>query len=134
MSDRNLDRDDARLTSALRSGLATRDRSLPPPRFTAVWPGSSTTRRPVLVWRPAFAAVATMVVVAGLSWIWINRSGAPDSSQFKARIDASLARDLSSPDYWRVPTDELLAFAAPPLSFELPSPTGFHVSLEESLL
>jgi hypothetical protein len=75
-----------------------------------------------------------VVVVAGLSWIWINRSGAPDSSQLEARVDASLARDLSSPDYWRVPTDELLAFAAPPLSVDLPSPTGFHVSLEESLL
>jgi len=126
LSDQNLDRDDERLASALRVGLAARDRSAPPPRFAAVWPGTSTTRRSALTWRPAFAAVATVVVVAGLSWTWINRSD--------TRLDASLARELSAPEYWRVPTDELLAFAAPPLSVDLPSPAGFHVSLEESLL
>jgi hypothetical protein len=50
------------------------------------------------------------------------------------RAATELARELSSPDYWRVPTDDLLAFAAPPLDAELPSPEGFNVSLEESLL
>lgn len=134
MIDRKPDRDDARMASALRSGLAARDRSAPPPRFSAVWPRSSTTHSPSIPWRPAFASVTAVLIVAGLSWTWINRSGAPYSSQFEARVDASLARELSSPDYWRVPTDELLAFAAPPLSIELPSPMGFHVSLEESLL
>lgn len=134
MSDQSLDRDDARLASALRSGLAARDRSAPPPRFAAVWPRSSTTISPPIAWRPAFTAVTAVVIVAGLSWTWINRSGAPDSAIPEGRIDASLARELSSPDYWRVPTDDLLAYAAPPPSIDLPSPTGFHVSLEESLL
>ncbi|MGH8285064.1 MAG: hypothetical protein ACRETT_04785 [Steroidobacteraceae bacterium] len=69
--------------------------------------------------------MAAVVVVAALSWMGLER---------ETRLDASLARELSSPDYWRVPTDELLAFAAPPLSADLPSPTGFQVSLEESLL
>lgn len=134
MSDQSLDRDDAQLASALRSGLAMRDRSAPPPRFTAVWPRSRATSSPEIAWRPALAAIAAVVIVAGLSWSWINRSGALHSSPLEARVDASLARELSSPDYWRVPTDELLAFAAPRLSVDLPSPTGFHVSLEESLL
>lgn len=134
MSEPSLERDDAQIIAALRSGLAARDRSMRPPRFASVWPSSSTTRSFAVTRRPAFAALAVVVVVAGLSWTWINRSGAPDSPQLDARVEASLARELSSPDYWRVPTDELLAFAAPPLNADLPSPTGFQVSLEESVL
>ena len=49
-------------------------------------------------------------------------------------IDPALAHQLSSADYWRVPTDELLVYEAAPLRAELPSPTGLQISLEESLL
>ena len=125
MSEENLDRDDARLASALRSGLAARDRSARPPRFAAVWQSASEPGSFRFAWRPAIATLAAVVVVVALSWMGINR---------EASVDEALARQLSSPAYWRVPTDELLAFAAPPLSADLPSPTGFQVSLEESLL
>jgi hypothetical protein len=50
------------------------------------------------------------------------------------RIDPALAHQLSSTDYWRVPTDRLLAYAAPPLSAGLPPSTDIELSLEESLL
>lgn len=148
MSAPDAERDDAQLAAALREGLAARDRSARTPHFSALWPtaradsrdrATSTLAglRSATAWRPALAALAAVVVVAGLSWTWIDRSTAPDSAAQQAGVanaDAALAHELSSPDYWRVPTDELLAYAAPPLNADLPSPSGFELSLEESLL
>ncbi len=138
--------DDRDLAAALRAALASRDRSVRSARFAELWsqvgrPGGGFASR----WRPAFAAGALLVVLAGLTWTLTDRTGHRDAdgstvasraqpANEKARADLALARELSSPDYWRVPTDELLAFAAPPLSADLPSARGFDVSLEESLL
>jgi hypothetical protein len=134
MSEEPVDRDDAKLAATLREALAMRDRATRPPRFTSLWPQSAYGRSSTLAWRSAFAALAAVLVVTGLSWTWMNRSAPPESSRQQGGAEASLARQLSSPDYWRVPTDELLAYAAPPLNADLPSPSGFEVSLEESLL
>lgn len=136
MSAPDVGRDDARLASALREGLAARDRSARTPRFATVWPSADAAGAGTFAWRSVFAALAVVAVVAGLVSIWLDRSAAPDSTTQAsvAGVDAALARELSSPDYWRVPTDELLAYAAPPLNADLPSPSGFEVSLEESLL
>lgn len=137
MSEPNLERDDARIAAALRESLTARDRTARPPGFAALWPKSGTRRSRALAWRPAFAALAAIVVVAGLSWTLFDRSATPESATQQASAaseDAVLAHELSSSDYWRVPTDELLAYAAPPLNADLPSPSGFEVSLEESLL
>ena len=78
-----------------------------------------------LTWRPLAVSAACALVVAGIVW---------KSTDRPARIDPSLAHELSSADYWRVPTDELLAYEAAPLRADLPSPTGLQISLEESLL
>jgi hypothetical protein len=118
-------RDDTQLATALRDALKERDRVVRPPRFATLWPNRSERRGTLFAWRPIAASAACALVVAGIVWKTAERP---------ARIDAALAQQLSSADYWRVPTDELLAFAAPPLDAELPSPEGFNVSLEESLL
>lgn len=133
MSHRSSD-DDKWLRAAVQDGLLARDRAIRPPGFASVWQAMpSAHRRPVFS-RPAFAAFAAVAALAGLSWVFLGRH-APDSvTPTDEDATALLARELSSPDYWRVPTDELLAFAAPPLRADLPSPEGFHVSLEESLL
>ncbi len=133
MSDRRFDPRDEPMASALRDSLAARDRAAPAPRFAAVWPSSSTGRSSTFSWRPA-VAVAAAVAVAGLSWTWFDRAAAPESAAQEADSIASLAHELSAPDYWRVPTDQLLAFAAPRPSVDLPTPAGFRVSLEESML
>ena len=121
----NDDRDDARLAAALRTALEQRDRVVRPPRFAAMWAERSERHRTVLAWRPLAASAACALVVAGIVW---------KSTDRPARIDPSLAHQLSSAAYWRVPTDELLAYEAAPLRAELPSPTGLQISLEESLL
>lgn len=118
------DRDDARLAAALRTALEQRDRVAHPPRFAAMWSERSECRR-LLAWRPLAASAACALVVAGIVW---------KSTDRPARIDPSLAHRLSSADYWRVPTDELLTYEAAPLRADLPSPTGPQISLEESLL
>lgn len=132
MNDPTLNREDETLKSAVRDGLAARDRALPPPRFAHAWPGE---RRPrVGAWRPALAGGLALAAIVAVSWMFLGRPGGESAPPEDLRATTELARALSSPDYWRVPTDDLLAFAAPPLNAELPLPDGFHVSLEESLL
>lgn len=121
--------DDARLATALRTALEERDRVVSPPRFAKLWraasPPSPVTRG--RMWRgPLIASAAAAVVIVAVLWTW--RTASP------AHIDPVLAHQLSSADYWRVPTDEVLAFEPAPLNADLPSPTGVEISLEESLL
>lgn len=117
--------DDTRLAAALQAALEERDRVVRPPRFATLWPDGSERRRTWLAWRPLAVSAACALVVAGIVWTSTHRP---------APIDAALARQLSSADYWRVPTDELLFYEAAPLRADLPSPTGLQISLEESLL
>jgi hypothetical protein len=117
--------DDAQLAAALRTALEERDRVVRPPRFATVWPERSERRKPQLAWGPLAATAACAFVVAGIVW---------KSTDRPTPIDPSLAHELSSADYWRVPTDELLAYEAAPLHADLPAPTGLQISLEESLL
>jgi hypothetical protein len=129
VNDRRTD-DDAALAEGLRAGLAARDRRVRVPTFHAVWPRTS--RAVIPVWRKVLAASAAAVVVAALLPFWI--AGLPDRGvPGTAPVDTALAHELSSRDFWRVPSDELLAFAAPPLSAPFPE-TGYEVSLEDSLL
>jgi hypothetical protein len=123
MTDRD---DDARLAAALRTALKERDRVVRPPRFAKVWPNRTEDSRTAFAWRPLIASAAAAVVIAGVMWTW--RTDSP------VHIDPVLAHQLSSADYWRVPTDEVLAFEPAPLDADLPSPTGVEFSLEESLL
>jgi hypothetical protein len=123
MTDHDDRRDDSQLATALRAALEQRDRVVRPPRFAAMWRERSERRRPMLAWGPLAAACA--LVVAGIVWQSIDRP---------VPIDPSLAHRLSSADYWRVPTDELLAYEAAPLHADLPAPAGLQISLEESLL
>lgn len=132
MNDPTIGREDETLKSVVRDGLAARDRALPAPRFAHTWPGSDRPR--AAAWRPALAGGLALAAVAAVSWMFLGRPGRESVPPEDLRATTELARELSSPDYWRVPTDDLLAFAAPPLDAELPSPDGFHVSLEESLL
>lgn len=118
--------DDARLASALRTALQERDRVVRPPRFAKLWPDRSEEHRTAFAWRPLIASAAVAVAIVAVLWTW--RTGSP------AHIDPALAHQLSSADYWRVPTDEVLAFEPAPLDADLPSPTGVAISLEESLL
>jgi hypothetical protein len=118
-------RDDTQLATALRDALKERDRVVRPPRFATLWPNRSERRGTLFAWRPIAASAACALVVAGIVWKTAERP---------ARIDAALAQQLSSADYWRVPTDELLVYEAAPLRADLPSPTGLQISLEESLL
>ena len=132
MNDPTLDREDEVLKATVRDGLAARDRALPPPRFAHAWPGAERPR--TAIWQPALAGGLALAAIGAVSWMLLARPGGESASPADLRATVELARELSSPDYWRVPTDDLLAFAAPPLNAELPSPDGFHVSLEESLL
>ncbi len=128
-----LNRDDERLKAAVGNALLERDRSVPAPPLARVWPGER--QRPQAMFqRPAFAAVAALLAVAGVSWLVLERRGQVAAPPADLRATVELAEQLSSPDYWRVPTDDLLVYAATPPSAELPSPEGFEVSLEESLL
>ena len=119
------DRDDARLASALRTALERRDRAMRAPRFATLWPDRSE-RRGSFGWLPLAASAMSVLVVAGLVWTSTHRP--------QTRIDPSLAHRLSSAEYWRVPTDELLAYEAAPLRADLPSADGLQISLEDSLL
>lgn len=133
MSTRPTDHDTA-LKAVVREALQARDRGLRAPGFSRVWPDSRVGRRAPSVLRPAIAALGAVTLLAGVAWILLGRHAQEYSPDAELRHAAQLARELSSPDYWLVPTDELLAFAAPPLSAELPTPEGFNVSLEDSLL
>lgn len=128
MSDPAFDRDDSRLRAALLAALASRDRAARAPRFAALWP-SDRARAPSFL-RPAFAALAVVSLIAGITWSLTGR----DAGETEWVAATRLAEELSAPGYWRVPTDDLLAYAAPPLSAELPAPDGLEISLEESLL
>ncbi len=138
----NRQHDERELATALSDALGARDRSMRTPAFSSLWSQAGARGGLVTRWRPAIAAATLLAVLAGLTWTLTGRidigNGATESGGHSSYSDASadlaLARELSSPDYWRVPTDELMAFAAPPLSADLPSPRGFEVSLEESLL
>lgn len=132
MNDPTIGREDDTLKTAVRDGLAARDRALPPPRFAQVWRAAERPR--VATWRPALAGGLALAAIAAVSWMFLGRPGGESAPPADLLATTELARELSSPDYWRVPTDDLLAFAAPPLNAELPLPDGFHVSLEESLL
>ena len=132
MNDPTIGREDETLKAAVRDGLAARDRALPAPRFTHTWPDAEHPR--TAAWRPALAGGLALAAIAAVSWMFLGRPGGESVPPEDLRATTELARELSSPDYWRVPTDDLLAFGAPPLNAELPSPDGFHVSLEESLL
>jgi len=123
---------DTELRTAVRAGLEARDRAAQAPRFAGLWPAGR--RQPREFLRPAFAAAAAIALAAVLAWTILGRETAGPMAGPELHATAQLAQQLSSPDYWRVPTDDLLAFAAPPLSAELPAPEGFNVSLEESLL
>jgi hypothetical protein len=130
VSDRRMD--DADLARMLREGLAARDREVRVPSFRAL---SSRESRPALpLWRKAVAASVAAVIVAALLPFWIV--GRPDRGGQDAAlpVDTALAHELSSRDFWRVPSDELLAFSAPPLSAPFPEPYDYEISLEESLL
>lgn len=136
MSGTSPEREDAELGSALRRALNERDRALRAPRFAGLWPDPNATRprSQGFAWRPALAAAIAVGVVGVVAWTGIARFSDPDAAAAGGRLDPTLARELSSPEYWRVPTDALLAYTAPPLSAELPSAEGFQVSLEESFL
>jgi hypothetical protein len=134
MSDLPFDRDEERLRVAVRDGLVARDRAMRSPRFACSWPTMAASQRPGASLRPAFATLAAVAVLAGISWLFLERHAGDPKPPADVGAAVELARELSSPDFWRVPTDDLLAFAAPPLSADLPSAEGFHVSLEESLL
>lgn len=113
------------LSAALRAALEQRDRAVRPPDFAAMWTDRSERRRPMLPWRPLVASAACALAVVGIVW---------KSTERPAHLDPALAHQLSSAEYWRVPTDDVLVYEAAPLSADLPSPTGLTVSLEESLL
>jgi hypothetical protein len=113
------------LAAALRAALEQRDRAVRPPHFAPMWTDRGERRRPLLPWRPLVASAACALVVAGIVW---------NSTQRPAHLDPVLAHQLSSAEYWRVPTDDVLVYEAAPLSADLPSPTGLQISLEESLL
>jgi hypothetical protein len=132
MNDPTISREDETLKAAVRDGLAARDRALAAPRFANTWPAAERPR--MAVWRPALAGGLALAAIVAVSWMFLGRPGGESAPPADLRATTELARELSSPDYWRVPTDDLLAFAAPPLNAELPLPDGFHVSLEESLL
>jgi hypothetical protein len=124
--------DDGAIGSALRRALELRDRRQRPPVLASVLPEDESSRRGYSRVR-AFLATATVVGALGIMlMMWWDRSTSPRLSG--APIDATLARQLSAPDYWRVPSDELLALSAPPLDASLSLETGFEVSLEESVL
>ncbi|HEY7754087.1 MAG TPA: hypothetical protein VH856_09755 [Steroidobacteraceae bacterium] len=134
MSSGDHDRDDARLKAAVTGALQARDRASRTPAFHRLWPAEGA-RPPGAGWlRPAFASAAVLAVAAALAWTYLGRREGDAARAVDLRATTELAQELSSPDYWRVPSDELLAFAAPPLSAELPVPEGFNISLEESLL
>lgn len=118
--------EDARLAADLRTALEQRDSAARPPRFAKMWPNQSEAHTTALAWRPLVASAAGAIAIAAL--VWTLRPDRP------AHIDASLAHRLSSAEYWRVPTDEVLAYEAAPLRADLPAPTGLEISLEESLL
>lgn len=110
---------------ALRAALERRDSRVRAPRFATLWsqPGARRRTRGLL---PVAASALSMIVVAGLVWTSTHRP--------QTRIDAALAHRLSSAEYWRVPTDELLTYQAAPLRADLPVPDGLQISLEDSLL
>ena len=120
------DHDESQLAAVIRAALEQRDRIVKPPRFATMWTERSERRRTLLTWRPLAASAICALVVAGIVWRSTDHSTPP--------IDPQLAHQLSSADYWRVPTDKLLAYEAAPLRADLPSPTGFQISLEESVL
>lgn len=118
--------EEARLAAGLRAALEQRDRVVRAPRFRSMWPPSlpSPASGRGRAWAMA-ASIAGAVVIAIVIGTRID-SPTP--------IDPALAHRLSSADFWRVPTDEVLAYEAAPLRADLPSPTGPDISLEESLL
>jgi hypothetical protein len=129
MTQRDGHADEPALASAVRSALTARDAASKVPSFGDSWPSEQA--RPALIrWRTAFAALAIATVLGALSFALLDPRPEPAS----AALDPALARELSSEDFWRVPTDELLAHADPAAGIVLPSPRTLEFSLEESLL
>jgi hypothetical protein len=122
--------DDADLAQVLRAGLTARDREVRVPSFRTLWSRESRPAFPL--WRKALAASLAVAIVAALLPFWIVGLPGRGGEDAAVSIDTALAHELSSRDFWRVPSDELLAFSAPPLSAPLPEP--YEISLEESLL
>jgi len=118
--------EEARLAAGLRAALEQRDHIVRAPRFDRMWLAKQRTTR----WatRPLLPLATCAVAVIVVAAVILLRTGSPTP------IDPALAHRLSSADFWRVPTDELLAYEAAPLRADLPSPTGPDISLEESLL
>jgi hypothetical protein len=129
MTQHELPADERRLADAVRSALAARDAALPARSFERSWTSSASSRTTGR-WRPAFAALSLATVIAVLSWTMLGPSSEPTATA----LDPNLARELSSAEFWRVPTDELLAHADPAAGIVLPSPRDLEFSLEESLL
>jgi len=130
MTQREIPESDQRLSGALRCALAARDAALPARSFESAWTSTTTSRMPTR-WRPAFAALAMAAAIGALSWTLIGPMAEPPSS---TALDPVLVHEMSSEDFWRVPTDELLAHAHPAAGIVLPSPQTMELSLEESLL
>jgi hypothetical protein len=120
------ERDDSQLATRLHAALEERDRVVRPPQFATMWPERSERRRVAFAWRAVAATAMSALVVAGIVW--------KSTDHPATAIDPALVHQLSSADYWRVPTDELLTYEAAPLRADLPSPTGIQISLEESVL
>ena len=123
------EQDDLPFAGAIQRALAARDARLRVPAFSATWP-SENRRARAFGWRIALATAATVAAVGIVSWTLLRAPAAVQQEAF----DPLIAQELSRPDYWRVPSDELLALAAPPLEASLPSGGDFSVSLEESYL
>ena len=129
----NPERNDQKLTEAFRRAFAARDERLRAPEFATIWPSEDrATRAPRTFsgWRVGLATAATIAFAGIVSWTLLR---GPGGAQAEA-LDPAIAHELSRSDYWRVPSDELLALAAPPIDASLPSGGDFSVSLEESFL
>ncbi len=73
MNNPTTDSDDLALKTAVRDGLAARDRALPAPRFARAWPGD---RRPrATAWRPALAGGLALAAIVAVSWMFLGRPG-----------------------------------------------------------
>lgn len=111
---------------------------MPAPAHARVWPAEGSNR----LGYSRVQTFLTMAVAAGVVsfalLLWWDRSSqpvvAPPVVAQNRSLDPTLAHELSAPDYWRVPSDELLALSAPPLDASLSLEPGFEVSLEESVL
>jgi hypothetical protein len=122
--------EEARLAQQLRAALAARDRAMGPPPLELA-PRAARPSIPFPVWVAGAAAAAAVVAFV----LWTTRYPGTRFPGGASTLSAETVAELSSPDYWRVPSDRLLALAPPPVTAqELPEIPSFRVSLEESVL